>query len=636
MVEILWLREALMENKILNNFKYTVLYTSLISILSTACSKSNNNENSPSKDNSILYTNNLKDKDLSMVRSAYENNRRVYFDYKSSDPEVVKYISEQLTGLSINEDENVLLFKENNIPHFISGNKEQLKKYIDLNTNLNSEKTGTLKQNPNTEVSSAKAKVTLIRENLKCEMLKMYGSLYFSDSTELLDYCDGNASVQLNYQLDLIGSKAIAKKDNSESGYSYVTPSGKFLIVTVSPKEDSGSGWKLANKLKHDHSWFQTNAHRFDYLGPFANEYKFSIKLLKNSDDIPVNLSETFPQNINKKETVTETRGFSYGFSGGVSGDLGFNDKGPVGKVGVDLKANVNFTNSRSIIFDTYNYDVENKSSKDLAAWSWNAKVFENLDNYLTGQSSIGAHWDNSWVANINKFSAIHYAQFVPAFQAIFKADKEYIGKTDFEFETSVVAGALLGAVVPNLFWSHYHLFSTSTPIPYLGASDTEQNSRKILKRITINWNSPVFASEQNIELQTATDLFSENYLTVNPNDISSRGKVIIAHSRKDRTQTWGYDNDNYQFKSRSGNNNLCLTIQKESNNIIAEPCTNSNNKKWTFESGLIIPHLMRDHAIGYDENEDESLGEKRKLKLIEINNNEKNLIKFESFKAAY
>jgi hypothetical protein len=632
MVEILWLREALMENKILNNFRYTVLYTSLISILSTACSKSNNENLSP-KDNSVLYTNNLKNKDASMVRSAYENNRPIYFDYKSSDPEVVKNISEQITGLSINEDENLLLIKDNNIPHFVSGNKNQLENYIsELNTNLKSQKTENLKQNPNTEVSNAKAKVTLIRENLKCEMLKMKGSLYFS-SDEVVDYCDGKANVQINYQLDLIGSKAIAKKDNSESGYSYVTPSGKFLIVTVSPKEDSGSGWQLAKDLKQDHGWWQSRAHRLDFIGPFANEYKFSIKLLKENINIPVNLSETFPQNVNKKETVTQSRGFKYGFSGGASGDLNIDAKGiPSGKVGVNLKADVDFTNTRTIIFDTYNYDIENKSGINEAAWSWNAKVFDNLSTYLTGPSSSGTLWDDSWVANKNKFSAIHHSQFIPAFQAIFKADKEYIGKSDFEFETSVVAGVLLGSVypMPPLFlWSTYSLDYDSVRIPLQNAN-SDQKEDKILKRITINWNSPVFASEQNIELQTTMDLFSENYLTVDPNEDSDKGEVIIADSRKDRTQTWGYDNDTYQFKSRSGNNNLCLTIEKGSNNIIAEQCTNNNNKKWAFEDGLIIPHLMRDHAIGYDKSNN------GKLKLISIKDDKENLIKFESFKATY
>ena len=80
----------------------------------------------------------------------------------------------------------------------------------------------------------------------------------------------------------------------------------------------------------------------------------------------------------------------------------------------------------------------------------------------------------------------------------------------------------------------------------------------------------------------------------------------------------------------------MCLTIEEKTYKIIAEPCTNSNNKKWAFEDGLIIPHLLKGFAVGYDENEDESLGQKRNLKLIEIEKNKKNLIKFESFKAAY
>ena len=183
---------------------------------------------------------------------------------------------------------------------------------------------------------------------------------------------------------------------------------------------------------------------------------------------------------------------------------------------------------------------------------------------------------------------------------------------------------------MPPLFlWSTYSLDYDSVRIPLQNAN-SDQKEDKILKRITINWNSPVFASEQNIELQTTMDLFSENYLTVDPNEDSDKGEVIIADSRKDRTQTWGYDNDTYQFKSRSGNNNLCLTIEKGSNNIIAEQCTNNNNKKWAFEDGLIIPHLMRDHAIGYDKSNN------GKLKLISIKDDKENLIKFESFKATY
>jgi Leukocidin/Hemolysin toxin family/Ricin-type beta-trefoil lectin domain len=441
-------------------------------------------------------------------------------------------------------------------------------------------------------LSGSTATVTLLTKNLQCPLRTHYVPQKINPVS---DYCDANAFVELNYKIDMAGSK-FTSKENSPTGSRIKTEDGKYLIITLSPQEEGGPGWHLADDIKQDHSWFQSWGNRRDFVGPFASKYNLWVK--NNTVNPSVSLVETFPQNTNPESTIIESHGVTIGLSGGLKGGSSNS---------IDLTSFIQISDRRDVSYKTFEYTVENNSYNNTATWIWNAKIKENICNYLTRRDFnycyfTGPVWDGSWTTN----TAISHKSFTPSLQAIYKATNDTTKLSIFEVGTNVEIGAILGGIFP---------FGTFS---YFETKLVTYNTPDIVHTFTIDWSSPYFASEQNIRLQNMTHIQNTKCLVV-----TNGNKVTQENCRESRSQIWGYDSAEKQFKSRVINNH-CLVVNQD-NFLEVKSCSVENNQKWILNSdGFMKLHADPSKAIGAESNGD--------IKMIEANS--PNAIKFEPYKS--
>ncbi|APJ04202.1 leukocidin family pore-forming toxin [Silvanigrella aquatica] len=452
------------------------------------------------------------------------------------------------------------------------------------NKNSNRKKTNKVGFDPEKNfLNSSVATVTLLARNRQCPMRKFYQTKT-TNYDEKRDYCNSKAFVELNYKIDMSGSKATLKED-LKTGRIIKTENGKYLMITVSPTEEGGTGWHLTNQIHQEHNWFESWANRWDFVGPFANKYQFWIRHLNKTEG--VRLVETFPQNTNPESNVVESHGVTVGLSGALKG--GIDSKG-LPSANVDLGTSVQIADRRDVSFKTQEYTVENESYDNNAIWAWNAKVNEKLCDYLTRKDIsfcyfTGFLWDTSWTSNKNKFSALSHKSFTPSFQAIYKAKKEVTDISTFEVGTNVETGVIIGSIVPIVAVSLFRTVLDTYTMP------------SVSQVLSVDWSSPYFASEQNIRLQNMSDINNTKCLTVSIN-----GRINQERCKESRSQVWGYDNDEKIFKTRLIANS-CLTLNSN-NELLIKECSMDNNQKWILnKEGFIQLYSNKTKVIGQDKN---------------------------------
>ncbi|BBH53516.1 leukocidin family pore-forming toxin [Fluviispira sanaruensis] len=464
--------------------------------------------------------------------------------------------------------------------------------------------------------------ITVLKRKLSCPMTMYKGYEEYPEYKK--DYCDGKTFVELNYKIDMYGSVAMQKIDE-KTGAVTRTEDGKYLVVTVSPFEEGGTGWHITDEIRQDVLWRNFLGYRNEFVGPFASKYNFWVQ---SDDQNPnVKLVSTFPQNTNPETSVTESRGITVGMKGWLV--LGIDkDAQPNASINLDISRQVSET--RNVSYKTNEFYVENNSYNGNASWSWNSKMNETkMCDALTGKDHGGLFGDcyfTRFVLNDDNviakeklnLTAISYKSFTPSFQAIYKADKNEVGKSTFSLGTSAEIGVILGnvsLVLPTPS-GHYWYWPTYT-------SDT---ITEVTESFTVDWSSPFFEPEQNVRLQNMNDLGSTKCLSVVKKnaDVNSENAIVTLESCQDvRGQIWGYDNEEKVFKSRADKNS-CLTIQDDKY-FVARPCAFENSQKWILNSnGNIQLYVDYKKVLGKD-----STG---KLKIVSPESSEK--IKFEAFKA--
>ena len=589
--------------------KYTLIYSSLAAMMFAGCGKGSQNPtesiSTNKKSNSDTYINKVNTGDEEKYLSQYDQHKTLFIDLKNSEnSEEINKLMSKIGGLSI-QGKFILLEKSIEGPKYIVFQEEPTEQELNkLTEKLKNTIKNIFDSDSNDSLNGSTATVTLMRKNIECKM-RMYYRTLTTNYTETKDYCDSDAFVELNYKIDMSGSKATLKED-PKTGRLVKTENGKYLMITVSPYEEGGTGWHLRDEIKQGHNWFQSWANRRDFVGPFANKYKFWIK--NNTLNSDVSLVETFPQNTNPESTVTESHGVTVGLSGGLK--AGLDAKGqPYGNV--DLGASVQVSDRRDVSYKTQEYSVENDSYNSRASWVWNSKVTDKVCDYLTKKDFnfcyfTGPLWDSNWTANKNKFSAISHKAFTPSFQAIYKAKSEAVGTSSFEVGTNVETGVILGSVIPDVLFSLFRI-STDTYV-----------TPDIKETFTIDWSSPYFAAEQNIRLQNISSIQNTKCLVADRS-----GKVTQENCKESRKQVWGYDNEEKQFISRIANK-YCLAVNPD-NTIEIKDCSMDNNQKWKLNSnGNIELYVDASKVIGIDSND--------QVRLVDINSDKS--IKFEAYKA--
>jgi hypothetical protein len=469
------------------------------------------------------------------------------------------------------------------------------------------------------KIASRVNTVTLRKDDVSCQLPRYTGLAEGIDlanswrtlaETPLLatadaEYCDGDASLELNYQIDMFGSKIVKKVIE---GREVSSQAGKYVVVTVSPEAQAGAGWHITDDLQRRRdvnlALPGTAAKvRAESIGPFANNYQFWVKKPSDPD---VTLVEKFPANKERGVAFNETRSLTAGVTGTIAGKMGFNNtngsstsntngsstsntngsstsnttgvsnsnttgtsqstekgkdttettgsstsnttgssssnttgssnsnttgssnsNGISGEVSSQLEGAIQQTNSRTLTYTGTEYTIENKSSANIAKWSWDLKLeddAERICDYLVKRDTNTCLFtlpllDTGWIINTNKFSAASYANFVPAFQAVFKAKPNLSKTSTFEIGASVKLASFVGTARPS--WSPKLLDKNVQLVPGIdGYPDVAKLSPDVLKfaadvrtgavqsvteSFTVDWEQPYFAPEANIRLQVVS-----------------------------------------------------------------------------------------------------------------------------------
>ena len=515
-------------------------------------------------------------RDADAIVKGYEDGKTILFDLSSEElKEEKKVVMSQLSGMVIGDQKMVYLKKGPEGSQFLVLEKQMraekqaqaIEKFEyaqqpSARTRRSAstraatpplDESGTLKPRVNT--------VTLRKDDISCLLPKYTGLATVGDLLAAwrqqeplsllsadVDYCNNDAGLELNYKIDMFGSKVVTKMVD---GRQVSTEAGKYFVVTVSPDAQAGTGWHIADELKRNKDFSTTLAAsipgkvRGESVGPIVNRYQFWVR---KPADPEIRLVEQFPGNKERMISINETRGINAGITGTIGGNLGIRNqvntststttgKEPSTTVGggteselsagvqSQLQGAVQQSNNRTLNYNGTEYTIENKSTAKLAKWVWNLNLeddSEKICDYLVKKDlNTCFHTlpllDTGWIINARKFSAATYASFIPAFQAVFMAAPQFAKTSTFELGTSVELASFVGATQPA--WTPELLGKPGNLVPGIDGVPQVISSlmpnilkfsadikttpvQSVTESFTVDWDQPYFAPEANIRLQ--------------------------------------------------------------------------------------------------------------------------------------
>lgn len=399
--------------------------------------------------------------------------------------------------------------------------------------------------------------------NRKCYLYSaLNGSSFGSDYH---DACDGKASISLVYHVDMI---------RSLSGHTSVghTDDAKYVRISLDTQNGAGAGIHLADNVSQQHTWFQSWAHRDEWIGPFADSYQFKVYPY-NSATNDLTLLKHLPLQVNPETTYRETTGFNVG--AGVTAGAEVGSEGP--KVSAGATAELGYTSSRMVIFTNNEYEVENNTQNLTADWKWDRQYEERHCDWLTRRDFNNCYftralWNSSWVFNKSKFSAISHKNFLPGLSVTYKAPGNKTDHTFFALEAKVKVMALGGKVIPSpLYWVANERART-------------WNTINTVTNVTINWGHPVFEPEPHVTLQSLNH--NDACLDVAGWNTSDGAPVQWWRCHLGNNQLWGFDSQG-RYKSRVAQNR-CLNVENNKS-LTVRSCNSSLNQKWRWDGDKLL-----------------------------------------------
>jgi len=388
------------------------------------------------------------------------------------------------------------------------------------------------------------------------------GSWYWDD--ELIDGCDGNASVSIYYTVDLIRSVPSTTGSSDDA---------KYVRITVDPSSNGGAGWHLADHPTHKHTWFQSWTNREEWFGPIADSYFVDI----TSKDSDVHLFNTVPSNQPKESQIMQTTGLQIGVSGGPS-LFGPNTAGNFGFGGITPGISFTYSSERAITYNNHEYELTNRSragETDKASWIWSREFEKYATNWRVQRTC--ELWCQDWFYDDVAFSASSYANFTPGFSATFQAPGDKQGTSVITFENAIKTVALGGRVQYAFLFQHY------TPWGMMGSIYNFKQD------LTINWSSSFFNAEIPVSIEAFKEK-SENGICLEASNYANEDEDGIDVSAEDCTfeqnQIWGYDSE-YRYKSFLYDGQ-CLNLESD-NTLKLRNCNYSANQKWDWKKNHLI-----------------------------------------------
>ncbi|HFQ5284520.1 TPA: leukocidin family pore-forming toxin [Vibrio vulnificus] len=380
------------------------------------------------------------------------------------------------------------------------------------------------------------------------------------------DWCNAGASIDVRVNVAQMRSVQSATSDG-------FTPDAKIVRFTVDA-DKPGTGIHLVNELQQDHSWFQSWANRRTYIGPFASSYDLWVKPVSGYTP---KKARDLPQNENKNYQHRDTYGYSIGINGKVGAEV--NKDGP--KVGGEVSGSFTYNYSKTMVFDTKDYRINNRSSLSDFDISFEREFGEcdELRRQELGCYFTAAHWGSGWVFDKTKFNPISYSNFKPNYDVLYEVPVSETGVTDFEMGVKLNYRARFGTVLPSALFSVY------------GSAGSSTNSSTVKQRIRIDWNHPLFEAEAHVTLQSLSnndlclDVYGEN------GDKTVAGGSVNGWScHGSWNQVWGLDKEE-RYRSRVASDR-CLTVNADKT-LTVEQCGANLAQKWYWEGDKLISRYV-------------------------------------------
>lgn len=403
--------------------------------------------------------------------------------------------------------------------------------------------------------------VYLTKSNITCSLDK-------NNDGNRIDFCDAQASMDIRVTIAQMRSI----QASTSEGF---TPDAKIVRFTIQEGK-TGTGFHLADELKQGNGWYESNANRTTYIGPFAKSYDLWVK--PTGGYIPKKVSD-FPHNENKNYQHRDTHGITIGVNGSVGAEA--SAAGP--KVSAEVGASFAYNNSKTLVFDTKDYRVNNKSSLSDFEVSFEREITacEGLIRQDIGCSFNEAHWANGPVFDKTKYNPISYANFKPNYDVSFEVPVSERGITEFELGAKITYAMHQGSVRPVPLYSVY------------SAELVRSFGSAIQERLLINWNHPLFEGEAHVRLQS----LSANNLCLEAFSSSENGSVYASSCNDSWQQTWGLDSEE-RYRSRVYHDR-CLTVNSDKT-LSTNRCGLSLTQKWVWQGDKLMSRYVDDTSNRY------------------------------------
>ncbi len=376
---------------------------------------------------------------------------------------------------------------------------------------------------------------------------------------EMVDACNGNASVSLFYTIDLIRSEA--NEDGS-------TEDAKYIRITLNPSGDGGAGWHFADTPKHKSLWHESLANRIEWFGPIVEDYSITI----SARDPDIRLYQAVPENTPQHSNIVTLPSIGIGVK--VPNGLHL----PIPAItGLGAGLSSGFTTDRAVIYKNHEYTIINRSNDTnhaIASWLWTREFDKYSESWRTNSTCL--LWCDDPFFNDNAFSPAAYAHFEPGFSATFKASGEKNGQSTFLLKGTANVVALAGRVQYKFVLQHYAPWSRKGSI------------QSFSQRLRVNWDSTFFNPNIPISIEALRENSGSGLcLNIIESDIDDGiGSVNLYDCHYSPNQIWGVDADNH-YKSYLSKG-ICLTRETD-DAITVRQCTNSANQKWTWQNNYLV-----------------------------------------------
>ena len=500
----------------------------------------------------VLYNNKKYLIDFSEIKSVTEKNiaRKRFYDKASP-------VSFDSDFIFISRYKNKLMYTPTNAEHLQDTLKE-----LNQQSMIQSEGLGMVTTNSNVPMPSVAFYIQVSGGISKddCSFPTFYGPHKDDDiPSKVKEFCN-NQSMNLIYLVSYARSLPFGG-----SG----APDAKIVRITL----DGGNGISLNKEkpklLYTDYYGSGGGLHSVVFRtyasSAIAQDYTFEIKPL--NELATIHLSQ--PENLNRNYQNTHMSTSKYGIVPKVSLST---------EPGFSLTGSAEFTETRSLTFDTQDYAItKTPTGANSVSFKWARDPKRTADSFLKfGRQQ--AWWVEAFPLDLSPIQPISYLSFAPKLDVVYKAASDTVGETTFSIDSSVLIRPLLSrSIFAGLFGLYFEGIER----------DRHWKRAKVTKTFNVNWNHPVFLGGWPVSIQL-NKLNKCVGITPKTNNIE-----VLECNLNEINQSFMYDK---QLRYRSVQDmTMCLDAV---NLDKLEKCNSSITQQWKWSGNSLINQHLNERVI--------------------------------------